>query len=186
MVNKSSVYTWNREHALPYLHFTFYFYFIIRFWLSGIALIHISSWIFDTLEYSWVKGYNVYLRAYELYLIGIRNVNKHFCTIAGESLAKSIQNRDHSHFSPSTTIYLTIPSHISIMDSTPIFELLALKGDFLEPPSSSPITTPSYQLHPGLIDWFRINPLGIGIRESLTTPPGVRTVMQWLDYLRNA
>ena len=49
----------------------------------------------------------------------------------------------------STTITTTIIPH---MDLTPIYELSAPKGDFLEPPPpSTPITTSGYQLHLGLV-----------------------------------
>ena len=42
------------------------------------------------------------------------------------------------------------------MDLTPIYELSAPKGDFLEPPPpSTPITTSGYQLRPGLIVMVR-------------------------------
>lgn len=59
-----------------YLIYTSHSNFVVSFAYDYlIALFIISLWIFDTLDYSWAKGYNVYMCACKLYIISIRNVN---------------------------------------------------------------------------------------------------------------
>ena len=74
-----------------------------------------------------------------------------------------IQNLVRSRFSPIPPP----PYHLSHMDTTPIYQFSAPKGDFLQPPPpSTPITTPGYQLCPGLIAMVREQSFGGLERES--------------------
>jgi len=92
----------------------------------------------------------------------LRNANKLFWRRCRGTVANLIENLGYSHFSPP-------PYHHTIfhMDSLPIYQYSAPKGAFLEPPPpSTPITTSSYQLRPGLIAMVREQSFGGKESES--------------------
>jgi len=105
----------------------------------------------DTLEYSQVKATSVSV-CLQIFLCAFNIPNKLSGTIVGDcaSLEPSL-----SMYPFSFTTILTSPQTLTTtnqMDFTPIYKFFAPKGDLLEPPPSShPILTNGYELHPALI-----------------------------------
>jgi hypothetical protein len=111
----------------------------------------------DTLKYSRVKATSVSVRL---------RISSYSCLkYPTSSLAPLLGNGSYSKIKPSSsefhfsfyhlfTTFFFLPLYH--MDSTPIYKYFAPKGDMLEPPPSShPILTDGYKLHPAFIAMVR-------------------------------
>ena len=103
---------------------------------------------YDTLEYSLVKAtvLSVRLRVF----LCVKKIPTSF-------LASLLGNGSCVSLEPSSSVYsFTFYNHSCHMDSSPIIQLSALKGELLEPPPSMhPILTDGNERHPTFIAMVR-------------------------------